>query len=249
MKRMFFMLPVLAVCLASSVSAEEIKMGGGGAAIAEVFNPVKEAYQKASGDQLVIIQSASSKALVEMYKGNLDFASGAVSLENLIAGAAKEGVTIDKAALNVVTVATSRTVILLDKSNKVAKLSKDELKGIFTGKIVNWKDVGGEPGDIIVVWAKNTPGQNALFIKEILDGQAVTKEVLDATDYKNIKESVAGTPGSIGIDPFVLADSSVKMPEVPSLTTSILAITKGKPSAKVQRLYNYIAGEGKKYIK
>jgi phosphate transport system substrate-binding protein len=249
MKKMLALSFCLVCCLVNLVCAEEIKVGGGGASVAAVFNPLKDAFQKASGDQLSVIQSSPAKGMAEMARGNLDIATGAVPLDGMIAGAAKEGVTVDKASLTVIQVATSRTVIMTHPSVKVAKLTKEQLKGIFTGTISNWKDVGGEAGDIIVVWGKNTPGQNAQFIKEILDGTAVAKDALDATDYKSIRENVANTPGSIGIDPFSIADKSVNMPEVPSITSPILAITKGKPSAKAQKLLDFIAGAGKGLIK
>lgn len=249
MKKMSMMVLALTCCFATMVSAEEIKIGGGGASVAAVCNPLKEAFQKASGDQLSVIQSSPAKGLSEVVKGNLDIAVGAVPLDGMIAGAAKEGVTVDKGSLTVIQVATSRTVIMTHPSVKVAKLTKEQIKGIFTGKIANWKDVGGEAGDIIVVWGKNTPGQNAQFIKDILDGEPVAKDALDATDYKSIRENVVNTPGSIGIDPYSIADKSVNLPEVPVITSPILAITKGKPSAKAQKVLDFIAGAGKGLIK
>jgi phosphate transport system substrate-binding protein len=249
MKRMLVLLLVMTCCLVNVVCAEEIRVGGGGASIAAVFNPLKEAFQKATGDQLSIIQSSPAKGMAELGRGNLDLATGAVPLDSMISGAVKEGVTVDPASLVVKTIATSRTVIMVHPSVKVARLSKEQIKGIFTGKIANWKDVGGEPGDIIVVWGKNTPGQNAQFIKEILDGEAVAKDALDATDYKSIRENVANTPGSIGIDPYSIADASVKLPEVPTITSPILAITKGAPSPRVQRLLDFIAGAGNRLIR
>ena len=245
-------LVVATIMVATSVTtgfADEIKVGGGGASIAGVFAPIKEAFQKATGDQLSIIQSSPAKGLAGLAQGNLDIATGAVPLESMISGAAKEGVTVDKGTLVVLTVATSRTMIMTHPSVKVASLSKEQIKGIFTGKISNWKEVGGTEGDIIVVWGKNTPGQNAQFIKEILDGEAVAKDALDATDYKSIRDNVANTPGAIGIDPFSITNASVSLPQVPPVSSPILFISKGKASAKIQRLLDFIGGAGKNLIK
>ncbi len=249
MKKRVFGALILGCVSVTVCSADEIKVGGGGASIAGVFSRVKDAYQKASGDQVSIIQSSPAKGLAGLARGNLDIATGAVPLDGMIAGAAKEGVVVDKGTLAVMTVATSRTMIMTHPAVKVAALTKDQIKGIFTGKIGNWKEVGGADGDIIVVWGKNTPGQNAQFIKEVLDGEAVAKDALDATDYKSIKESVANTPGAIGIDPYSITDSTVNLPQIPAITSPILLITKGKPSAKVQKLIDFIAGSGKGLIK
>lgn len=39
--------------------------------------------------------------------------------------------------------------VFVHKSNPVKNLTKDQLKGIFTGRIKNWKEVGGKDGPIV----------------------------------------------------------------------------------------------------
>lgn len=234
---------------AAAAYGEDIKVGGGGASISGVFAPVKAPYEKATGDTLFLLQSSPKDGLIDVISGKLDIATAAVPFDNMVAGAEKDGVKVNRGALVAQAVGMNRTVILVHPSNGVEKLSKEQLKGIFTGKIVNWKEVGGEDKDIIVVWGKATPGQNAQFVREILDGEAVMTDVLDTTNYAKIKESVSATPEGIGIDPIGLADAAVKVVESPILTSPILAVTVGKPSAKAQKLLDYIKGEGSKYVK
>ena len=40
--------------------------------------------------------------------------------------------------------------VVVNASNPVNNLTKDQVQGIFTGKIQNWKDVGGPDGEIHV---------------------------------------------------------------------------------------------------
>lgn len=242
-------LALAGLAVVPAVFGEEIKVGGGGAAISGVFNPVKPHFEKATGDTLIILQSSPKDGLVDLAKGKVDLSTAAVSLESMLAGAEKDGVKIDPATLVKQEISTNRTAIFVHPSNKTAALSREQLKGIFTGKIVNWKEVGGDDKDIIVVWGKGTPGQNAQFKKEILDGAEPMKDVLETTNYAKIKETVAATPEGIGIDPFGMADASVKVVETPALTSPIIAITVGKPSARVQKLLDYIKGDGNKYLK
>ncbi|HBA87660.1 MAG TPA: phosphate ABC transporter substrate-binding protein [Geobacter sp.] len=235
--------------LAASAFAEDIKVGGGGASMSAVFTPVKAPFDKATGDTLVVLQSSPKDGLIDLVKGKVDLATAAVPLDSMISGAEKEGVKINRGSLVVQEIGANRTAIFVHPSNKVSKLSKEQLKGLFTGKILNWKEVGGDDKDVIVVWGKGTPGQNAQFIREMLDGAELAKDVLDTTNYAKIKESVAATPEAVGIDPFGLADASVKVVETPAMTSPILAVTVGKPSAKVQHLLDYIKGEGSRYLK
>lgn len=246
------MMAAVVFCVAGFASAgfcEDVTVGGGGASISAVFAPVKAPYEKTTGNTLLILQSSPKDGLVDLLKGKIELATGAVPLDSMIAGAEKDGVKVDRGALVTQEIAQNRTAVFVHPSNKASKLSKDQLKGIFTGKIANWKEVGGDDKDIIVVWGKGTPGQNAQFKREILDGEEVTKDILDTTNYAKIKETVAATPEGIGIDPVGMADETLKVVETPVLTSPILAITVGKPSAKVQKLLAYIQGEGNKYVR
>jgi phosphate transport system substrate-binding protein len=180
----------------------------------------------------------------------LDTSVTAVPFESTVAGAEKAGAKVDKAALQSVEVGTNKTVVLVHPSNKVSALTKEQMKGLFTGKIANWKDVGGSDEPVLVVWGKNSPGQNALFTKVILDGDKITADNLETTDYKGIKETVASNTGAIGIDPLGMVDATVKgIKPAPEANSPILLITKGAPSAPVKQLLDFIKTDGKKYIK
>lgn len=233
-----------------AVHAEEIRVGGGGAAMSTIFDPIVSQYEKSSGQFITRRPSSPKNGLMDLAAGKLDLATAAVSLDSMVSGAAKDGVTVDKSTLYQEIIGTNRTVLFVHPSNKVSKLSKEQIKGIFTGRIVNWKEVGGDDRVVIVAWGIGTPGQNAQFGKQVLDDEAVTKEAMETTNYAAIKEAVASTPEAIGIDPFGMADETVKViANDPELTSPILAITIGKPSPKVQKLIDYVKGEGKKYTK
>jgi len=232
------------------VFAEEIRVSGGGSAIASVFNPVKPHFEKATGITLINLQSTPKDGLIDLVNGKVDAAAGAIPIETMIDAAAKAGVVADPAALQQTVVATNRIDVFVQKDNPVGRLSKEQLKGIFTGKVGNWKEVGGNDREIIVVWGKNTHSQNALLAKKVLDGEPVLKEVLEATDYASIRQVVGSNPDSIGIAPHAFADATVKAVEVSiTLSSPIIMVTRKNPAANVQKLIDFINGEGKQYIK
>lgn len=250
LNRITLLTAAVATLTASVALGAEIKLGGGGASIATIFNPVKGPFQKATGNNLIILQSTPKDGLKQLWKGEIEVAVSAVPLEGMIAGAVKDGVNVDKGALQVAEVGTNKTVLLVHPSNPVKDLSKEQIKGLFTGRIVNWKDVGGSDAPVLVVWGKNSPGQNALFSKVILDGEKVVSENLETTDYKGILETVAANPEAIGIDPQGMVDPTVKAIKLdPPADSPIILVTKGKPSAEVQKLIDFVKGDGKKYVK
>lgn len=249
-KRITLLTATALVLSATLAFSAEIKLGGGGASIATVFTPVKTPFEKVTGNNLIILQSTPKDGLKQLWGGQLEVAVTAVGLDGMIAGAEKDGVKIDKAALQTVEIGTNKTVVFIHPSNPVTNLTKEQMKGLFTGAITNWKEVGGKDAPVIVVWGKNSPGQNALFTKMILDGEKIVAENLETTDYKGIKDAVATNPEAIGIDPLGMVDATVKgIKPSPEANSPILLITRGAPTPPVKQLIDFIKAEGKKYIK
>jgi phosphate transport system substrate-binding protein len=233
----------LSLVIVGNAAAEEIIVEGGGAATSAIFLPMKDQFEKTTGDRLTIIYSSPVKGLVSLEKGVADIVTAATPLPDMIMEAALQGVKIDPDTLYTRQIGINRTVIFVHSYNSLKELSKEQLKDIFTGKITNWKDVGGDNEEITVVWEKGSSGQKLLFTREILDGKPVTPKAIPATDYYNIRDIVSKTSGAIGIAPQGLVSSMVSVPNAPELMAPIIVITKGEPSAKVKRLLEYYKNE------
>lgn len=61
--------------------------------------------------------------------------------------------------------------IYTHKDNPVSELSLDQLKDIFTGKIRNWKELGGPDAQIVVYSRENSSGTYEFFKENVLKGQ------------------------------------------------------------------------------
>ncbi|GMV52736.1 MAG: Phosphate-binding protein PstS [Chlorobi bacterium] len=70
-----------------------------------------------------------------------------------------------------VRVARDGLSIYIHNSNPVRKLTLDQLRLIFTGKITNWKDVGGNDAKIIVYSRENNSGTYEFFKENVLQKQ------------------------------------------------------------------------------
>lgn len=256
MSRRLFSIIVLAVVMVvalvycENVFANELKVGAGAAPTENVLKPIKEHFEKATGIKLNIISSGPKVALQDLEKGSVDAAAAGLTFDDWMALMKKENVEVkNPGSFQQFTIGKDRIVVLVHKSNPVSKLTKEQLKGIFTGKITNWKDVGGKDMPILVVWGKLIPGTNSLFTRNMLDGETVTKEVLDATTAEDVRHHVSSNPEAIGIGPVAVINDTIKSPEIPEISRPIILLTVGKPSANVQKLLDYIKGEGQKYIK
>lgn len=93
----------------------------------------------------------------------------------------------------------------------------------------------------MVIWAKSTPGLNGSFQKAILDGEEVTKDRVDTTDYFGIMDSIISEPsgGAIGIDPRLLNSADInKISPNPDITAPITLVYKkdSKVLADIKKL-------------
>jgi len=89
-------------------------------------------------------------------------------------------------------------VIITDRQNPVNALSIDQVRKIFTGEIVNWKDIDGKDQAITVFKAGGKHPGTLLFVEnDILGGVPITKSAITLPDFPAIMKKVAETAGSI----------------------------------------------------
>ena len=88
-------------------------------------------------------------------------------------------------------VAIDGIAVVVDPSNTVEDLTKDQLAGIYDGTVTNWKDVGGNDAPIVVV------GRESKYANE-----------LDSTGA--VMAKVASTPGAVGYVSLDVLDDTVK---------------------------------------
>lgn len=235
---------------AATAVAEEIRIGAGAAPTENVLKPVKDAFEKATGIKLLIVSSGPKIALADLERGAVDAASAGLSFDDWLALMKKENSEIkDPASLSSVIIGKDRIVVLVDKSNEVKSLNKEQLQAIFSGQASSWKEFGGADTPILVVWGKLISGTNSMFEKNIMDGKPVTKDVLEATTADDVRQNIVSNPGAVGIGPAAILDGSVNSPSTPEVARVITLLTKGKASDKVQKLIDFIKGEGQKLVK
>ncbi len=60
--------------------------------------------------------------------------------------------------------------LYLNEENKISELTLDQLKGIYTGQITNWKEVGGDDAKIVLYGRENSSGTYVYFKDNVLKG-------------------------------------------------------------------------------
>ncbi|MEC4673743.1 MAG: phosphate ABC transporter substrate-binding protein [Nitrospirota bacterium] len=87
--------------------------------------------------------------------------------------------------------------IILHASNTISSLSEEEIIAIFTGKITNWKSLGGPDAKIVVVNKAEGRATLELFLQYFhLDHDAIQADVIIGENEQGIK-TVAGNSHAI----------------------------------------------------
>lgn len=84
------------------------------------------------------------------------------------------------------------------ESSTVKELSMDQLRDIYTGKITNWKDVGGKDAKIIVYGRENNSGTYAFFKDNVLGGKDFAANVQSMPGTASVVNAVSKDPNGIG---------------------------------------------------
>ncbi len=88
--------------------------------------------------------------------------------------------------------------VYVAESNPIKELTLEQLAGIFTGKITNWKEVGGEDAAITVYSRENSSGTYEFFKEHVLKGKdfAATAQTMPGTAA--VLQAVGKDKGGIG---------------------------------------------------
>ena len=138
------------------------------------------------------------------------------------------------------TVALDGIAIVVNKASKVADLTVDQLKQMFTGEITNWKDVGGDDGEIVLVGREAGSGTRDGF-ESIVDVKDSCKYAQELTATGAVISAVEANPLAVGYASLSAVGDTVAMVTVESVECSEDTVKDG--SYKIQRPFVFVTNK------
>jgi phosphate transport system substrate-binding protein len=165
-----------------------------------------------------------------------------------------------------VSVALDGIAVFLHEENQVEELSLAQLKGIYTGSITNWQEVGGDDARIILYGRENNSGTYAFFKEHVLDKEDYvaytqtlpgTAAVVNAVSKDKNGIGYGGLAWASGVKfAAVKVDDTTKavLPSAESVSEGEYPISRdlywffnGKPTGELKKLVNWaLSEEGQK---
>lgn len=206
-------------------------------------------YRLSHPDSNIVVQGGGSgTGLSQVQAGAVEIGTSDVFAET------QKG--IDAKKLQNHLVAVVGIVPIVNKSAGVSNLTKQQLSDIFTGKITNWKQVGGKNENITVINRSKGSGTRGTFEGLILNG----KKPIQAQEQDSngtVRKIVSSTPGTISYISFPYAnDENIQKLSIDGIKPTNKNVetnhwqlwsyehmyTKGKPNKNVQKFIDYMLG-------
>lgn len=192
------------VCaLAPSFYAQKIK---GSDTVLPLAQKEAEQFMKSNKQSVTVIGGGSGVGISALMEGTTDIAMSSRKMKF------DEKVKCQESGRAIVEkiIAYDALAVIVNPSNAVSKLTRAQLEGIFTGKINNWKQVGGADLKIIPYSRETSSGTYEFFKEHVLMNKNYVSSILSMPATGAIIQSVSQTKGAIGYVGLAYLNKSVK---------------------------------------
>jgi phosphate transport system substrate-binding protein len=208
--------------------------------MAPLIAEIAKAYEAVNPGARIDVQSGGSgRGISDVRQGSADV------------GMVSRSLTLEENDLNGYPIAMDGICVIINKSNSVTELTREQIVLIYTGTVNNWKSVGGKDSPIVVV--NKAEGRSTLevflsFFK--MTASEVKASVIVGENAQGIK-TVAGNPFAIGYVSIGTAvyevehGSDIKLLPLGGVAPSVAAVRKNTfPIARVLNLVTKAASKG-----
>ena len=224
----------LGIC--SAVAQDKITIRGSNTIGEELAPALASEYKKShAGAAFDMEFKGSAYGIGALMGGYCDIAGSSkpVAKEQLeIAG--MHGVQFKEYILGSYTVS-----VLVNAANPVSNLTSNQVQNLFTGKISNWKKVGGPDAPVHLIVRDPVSGTYLGFKELAMANQDYAEQAQFFTNYTEIAEAVAKDPNAIGYSGLVTAPiAGVKAVTINGIAPSADSVNAGKyPYVRALRFY------------
>jgi phosphate transport system substrate-binding protein len=232
---------------ASAAHADPLVLSGSSTVQKLVLEPAQRALEKKTGVMIDCIGPGSISGVKALMKNEVAAALISCPLDLVFpeTGIPTEG-TYQEHVIHQDTV-----VAIVNPGNKVKGLTLAQLAGIHSGKIANWKDVGGPDSRIVVVVPPLASGTRAFIRDAVLQGAAFAESAYVTVTDREAIDIVAKSPIAIAMlsDGFVrMGNGKVRTVKTPTLKRQLSIVTRDDPSPALKAVIAFLKSKEAKKL-
>ena len=208
-----------------------------------------EAFGKKGGGTVTVTGGGSGVGIAALIAGTCDIAQASRPMKFDEKQRMSEA---GKTAKEVI-IGYDALAVIVHPDNPVKNLTRQQLEQIYTGKITNWKDVGGLDMKIVVYCRESSSGTYEFFKEHVMKNKNYAAAVLSMPATGAIIQSVKQTKGAIGYVGLAYLNKEVKAIHVSydgkTFVEPSVANAKNKTYPVVRPLYYYYSINNEKKVK
>ena len=214
----------LALCGAAASAETKIVIDG-----STTVGPISKAFadfykENHSGVNITISESGSGNGVKSLMNNACDIANMSRFMKP-----AEFKSFVDKGILPVAhVVAFDGLAVVVNPKNPVKALTVSQIADIYTGKISNWKQLGGEDAKIVVVSRDTNSGTYETFNELVLKKAAITKDAEYVGSNGQARTRVNTTKNAIAYVGLGFVDDTVKPLSVEGILPTAKSVSTGK---------------------
>jgi phosphate transport system substrate-binding protein len=205
----------------------------GSTSVQPVAEKLATEYMKKNPDVKITVQGGgSSVGIKSVQDGTADIGTSSKSLKS-----------DESQGLTQYEIAKDGIAVIVNNQNTISGLTLDQVKGIFTGNITNWKEVGGADAKINVVVREEGSGTRDAFQEIVLgklsNGTKVSfmKEAVVQSSSEAVQQTVVQDPNAIGFMSFASVKDA-KALQINNVAPSEATVLDG--TYKIQRPFLFL---------
>ena len=234
MKKLICMILTLVIVLSLAACGNEEAASvstDGSTSMQKVINALGEAFMEDTGANFTYNATGSGTGIKAVKDGTCDIGLSSRYLKDA-----------EKAdGLKETVVAIDGIAIIVHPNNPVANLTVEQIAGIYKGEVTNWKDVGGNDGEIVLIGREESSGTRDGF-ESITDTEDACKYRQELTSNGAVLAAVAENANAIGYISLSSVKETVKAISVNGVAPTEATIKDG--SYPVQRPFVLVTKEG-----
>ena len=207
-KKIIGILTIAALAIFSAFTTTDINIKiKGSDTVLPLSQKEAEIYMKKNpGSKITVIGGGSGVGIAAFLDGTTDIAMSSRKIKM------SEKMKMQDAgkAYKEVVIAFDALSVIINPANKVSQLTREQLEGVFTGKITNWKDLGGDDEKIVAYSRESSSGTYEFFKEHILKNKNYGSTILNMPATGAIVQSVSQTKGAIGYIGIAYMEKTVK---------------------------------------
>ncbi len=246
-QRIFLILLSAALCAGVS-SAEEavIRLHGSTTVMKKIIEPALPALEKATGSTLVLIGNGTGSGLEDLVRGRCDAAMISAELADAVRIMTDISGLEAPPDLKAHLLSHDSIKVIVHPSNPVKQLTLEQLRDLNTGKVSNWRKVGGKYIPVIVITSHPGSGTRKAFQQAVMGGEPYVSGALEAETTRREVEAVELFVEGIGAVTQAFVDikgnsEKVKVVETPGIVRPLMLVTKGEPVPPVRKIIELLS--------